>query len=1319
MDRGLTNGSLRRLGWIKAAFGILAMVWLAPAALAGVPCPSSWDVLSGNWSLNTNWFPATVPNGSSTDVCLVNGVSGTPATTTLDINASVGTLRVGSFNTLNFNPSTVLSVNGPAIFNSGAISIGNAGYLNLTGGTTLSGGGTLTLLNTSYIYDGPNNGLTLENVDNKIQGVGSIGDAYNFVLKNDTAGTINANVNGQILLLNNAGGDINAGTFEATSGGILQLQETVNNAGGTISTDSGNGSAVQLLDGSVIQGGTLNGNIQTLAGHFSPTLDGSSQGAINNQGTVTVVNGSQLEAFGTINNTGTILVNSTGGVSQLDILTGGLKLTGGGTLRIANSANNGAGLIYSGPNNGQILENVNNLILGQGEIGDSYDVVLKNDVGGTINANGNGQALLLDSAGGIVNAGTLEATKGGILQLDQTINNAGATISTDSVKGSVVQLLNNTVIQGGTLNGNIQTVAGNFNPTLDGSTLGTINNQGTITVVDGSQLDAFGTINNTGTILLNGAGGVDQLDLTGDTILKGGGTLTLANPSSNPGNTLIFSGPDNGRTFENVDNLIQGQGHIGDGYVMLLQNDAAGTINANISGRTLVLDSALGVVNYGTLEATNGGILQLDYNINNNPNNTPTGSTISSDATSTVLILNGTTIQGGTLNANIQTAIGNSNATLDGSTQGAIHNQGTITIVDGSQLDVFGTMNNTGKILLNGTGDFTQLNFTADTTLTGGGTITLANSANNGNTLIFSSANNGKTLENVDNLIKGQGEIGDGYDMVLKNDIGGTIDANVSGQKLFIDSFGGTQNAGLLEATGGGVMELNYTINNNPNNTLAGGTISTDATSTVLIVDSTTIQGGTLNGNVGTVAGNTTATLDGLTQGALNNQGTITVVDDSYLQTFGTINNTGTILLNGTGDTTYLNIIGNTTLTGGGTLTLANSANNNSTLIYTSPNNGQILENVDNLIQGQGQIGAGFDLVVKNDLKGTIFANVQGQTLFINATGGLTNAGTLQVAAGSLMHVTSPLTNFSGSTLSGGTYIVAGAVGNPGTLQIDALGSKGGEIVSSGSTIVLNGPTAQITDSANLNALSKFQDNLAAGSFTVENGQQFSTTANGTNFENDGSMNIGAGSSFTTANDYNQGGGQTQVDGTLTASGGQVNINGGILSGTGTINGNVDIGANGTLSPGDAPGTITINGTYTQTGTLNEEIGGTPGSGIFDVTNISGTASLAGILDLSLVNGFLPGNNTAYSYVILDAAGGVTGQFSTVDFLNLGANTFHVDYSNPDEVILDLNGPVVNSGGGGGGGAVPEPAAFLPLIGIVAALVGFKVRSRRSVAAAE
>jgi hypothetical protein len=71
------------------------------------------------------------------------------------------------------------------------------------------------------------------------------------------------------------------------------------------------------------------------------------------------------------------------------------------------------------------------------------------------------------------------------------------------------------------------------------------------------------------------------------------------------------------------------------------------------------------------------------------------------------------------------------------------------------------------------------------------------------------------------------------------------------------------------------------------------------------------------------------ATLEGITN-IVTNAGTFEVFDGATAVLDGTINNTGTFLLNGSSSSTLLDVSGPThaaTLTGGGTVTLSNSAN--------------------------------------------------------------------------------------------------------------------------------------------------------------------------------------------------------------------------------------------------------------------------------------------------------------------------------------------------------------------------------------------------------
>jgi hypothetical protein len=173
-------------------------------------------------------------------------------------------------------------------------------------------------------------------------------------------------------------------------------------------------------------------------------------------------------------------------------------------------------------------------------------------------------------------------------------------------------------------------------------------------------------------------------------------------------------------------------------------------------------------------------------------------------------------------------------------------------------------------------------------------------------------------------------------------------------------------------------------------------------------------------------------------------------------------------------------------------------------------------------------------------------------------------------------------------------------------------------------------------------------------------------------FQTSGTVTVEAGATFIVAR-YTQTGVTTTVDGTLTVNNsffGGVFLNGGLLNGGGTINGNVTNAAE--LRPGDAPGVLTINGNYTQTsaGTLDVEIGGTTVGSQYDRLAINGTASLAGTLNVIILNGFVPDPGTAFQ--ILTFHSPHSGDFDTENGLDLGGGLSLAPVYNSDDTGLSL-----------------------------------------------
>ena len=154
---------------------------------------------------------------------------------------------------------------------------------------------------------------------------------------------------------------------------------------------------------------------------------------------------------------------------------------------------------------------------------------------------------------------------------------------------------------------------------------------------------------------------------------------------------------------------------------------------------------------------------------------------------------------------------------------------------------------------------------------------------------------------------------------------------------------------------------------------------------------------------------------------------------------------------------------------------------------------------------------------------------------------------------------------------------------------------------------------------------------------------------------------------------------------------------GGLANGTGRY-GAINVNAGGTLFPGEnGPAILTGIGNYNQAdgGHLEIQIGGTsPGPG-YSQLNMSGSASLDGILDLSLIDGFHP--VLGERFVILTSSD-LSGMFSNETGLHEGNVTFTVEYSPPgflNDVVLEATIA-----------AVPEPSSLVQAMTALMALAG-------------
>ncbi|MGD0731750.1 MAG: S-layer family protein [Terracidiphilus sp.] len=1244
-------GSLH-LGLFKSALVLLAL-----ACFASVPAWSqTWlGTNSDLWNDETNWLGG-VPDSST-----ANAVIDLPLKNPVlfnDFPASVGTLTLGTGTSLNFVAGTTMYAYGATsgactgICNAGAITLnagsGNNTALVLESSLSLSGGGTLTLNSgnnngAAYIEQGTG-GLTLSNVDNTIEGYGTIGNG-GISLDNESAGIINANSSGNSLILN--GGNItNAGLMEGTGGGTLSVGNlTLSNSGANITANGGNVS----FSSTTIQGGTLNslnsGTIGVLASGAIATLDGTTAGAvtISTGSTWTGALNTTTDVSGSIINNGTIsLTAGSGNNTELNLLAS-TTLSGGGTVTMNSGDNNGKVYIEQSYG-GLTLTNADNTIQGCGVIGNG-GISLDNESAGIINANSSGNTLALNG-GNITNTGLIEATGGGILSVGNlTLDNSGGNIT---ASGGTVNF-SSTTIQGGTLNslngGTLGVTSSGTAATLDGTTAGaiTISTGTTWTGALNTTTYVNGSIINNGAISLTaGSGNNTDLNLLANTTLSGGGTLTM-NSGDNNGQVYIQQSYG-GLTLTNVDNTIQGYGEIGNGGLALI-NENGGTIDANVSGKTLTLNNSGGITNTGTLEATNGGTLNIS---GITVNDVGSGITANGGA---VVINNGTEIDGGFLTNTNSGTIGNGGgvAYLNGSTSA-----GAITITTGSTWTgaansttyVNGSIVNNGNIqLFAGSGDNSALNLYGGTSLSGGGTVTLNSGDNNGAAYI-EQASGGYTLTNVDNTIQGYGTIGNGG-LTLVNESAGTVNANVASETLTLNNSGGITNTGLLEGTNSGTLNINgISVNNDGGNITANG-------GTVLISNNAEIDGGTLNTlnggtlgnggssaylNGGTAAGAVTLSAGSTWTGGL---GSVTYTNSSI------INNGNIQLYAGSGNSAYLILKGDTTLSGGGTVTL-NSGDNDGYAYIEQNSGGMTLTNSNNTIQGYGVIGNG-GLTVTNESAGTINANVSGETLTLNNSGGIVNTGLLEGTNGGTLNISGiTVTNTGGNiTANGGTVLVTGAEIDGGTLN----SLNGGTLGNGSSSAYLNGGTT--AGAVTLSAGSTWTGGLGSITFTngsiVNNGniQLNGGYGNATYLALEGDTTFSGGGTITLNSGDNNGKAYIeQNSGGITLTNSDNTIQGyGVIGNSGLT---VINGASGTILANSAGNTLLINtsGNVTNNGTFQANAGST-----LQVTS-------------NLTN-FSAGTLTGGSYI----ANGASATPATIQ-LSLGSNTGGEILTNAATIVL-------------------------------------------------
>ncbi len=554
-----------------------------------------------------------------------------------------------------------------------------------------------------------------------------------------------------------------------------------------------------------------------------------------------------------------------------------------------------------------------------------------------------------------------------------------------------------------------------------------------------------------------------------------------------------------------------------------------------------------------------GGSLSVKTTVQVTNTFTLSGGTLA-DAT----IVTGTTLKGTGSGGTLSNVTLQDNLDLTGSANANVSVTGPLTLDNGS------------VSLGNATGGYGVLHFNdAAALLTGNGSVVFSNFANSVYSSLQENVSGGTlTLGPGITVHGGSGSIG------YNANFGGFANVSVVNQgQILADSAGnltlnGTNwtSSGTLQASGGGALTLggtglirgtfnvsDATLNlagsfatsdlNLSSFTRIGGTVNLTGTlnnsGTTLALNaatgSWTLLGGTITGGTVSVSGD--AELVGTNSGGTLSGG-VTLRGDPNLTLPQALDLTSAANVNVSvsgGALTLSNVtvaLGNSSgsygvlrfndaaavLTGNGSVVFSNFANSVYSSLQENVSGGTLTIGPGITVHGgSGSIGynanyGGFaDVSVVN--QGQILADNAG-TLTVNGVS-VTNTGTFLASNGATLTVPSGVTNFSGSTLSGGTWQVYAN----STLRVIEPSS----VVTNAGSILLDGIGANFyRDSGTTSALTGLAANTAAGSLIVQNGATLTTTAG---FSNAGALTLGSSSTFIPTGTFTQTGGSTSLQG--------------------------------------------------------------------------------------------------------------------------------------------------------------------------------------------
>lgn len=713
----------------------------------------------------------------------------------------------------------IVNVTAGTLTNSGTISaetFNNSGQLTGTGKLIAAGGSNSTTIEQDTIEitgNYTNNGTMtankeFTNASSDITGNGSL------IIKDSTGNSSNGGSISQAIV------NISGNKFTNT-GSITASQEFTNSAAiegtGSISASQGGTNTGSITQNEVTTGGTFNNGDGTTAGTITTNK-------LTNNGTFNNNSGSSIISDEIINNDKFINNGSIGSSPDKGTIDNKGTFTNNGSI-IASTITNETGKEFINNSGNEITADS---FTNQGSVTNN----------GTINA------------GSLNNSSSITGNTGSL-----TISNGGTNSGT--ISQNIVS------VTGGTLNNENSITANEFNnsATISGSgslTATTGNNSGNITQ---DNVTIKGDYTNTGTITSN-----DNFTNSGN--ISGGGGKLIVNKGSNSGSisqdTLETSG-----TFENkgsiIANITNGGTFTNNGTIGTNQNKAEITNNGTFTNNNSVIASA--ITNNADKTFTNAGNVVTDTITNNGTFDGKGSITIGGGENTGTITQNNITINGNFANNGDMTANNSFSNSAD--------------ITGGGNLNI-----NNG----NNTGNITQGKITVDGKLTNtGGSISAGSIANNGTI----SLENGSSLEitGSDGTLGGIIDaIGTGNNLAAgNNNVTGTINIGNSStaSDLTLES-GNVVADAVVNITQNGEFKLEggeTTLNSNDTwagkVSLNGGKLTTNVTQNGILDADTgelTVGSGSLTiGQGSSIAGDVTTEIANGTTLNVNNGGEVTL----------------------------------------------------------------------------------------------------------------------------------------------------------------------------------------------------------------------------------------------------------------------------------------------------------------------------------------------------------------------------------------------------------------------------------------------------------